>query len=879
MKQMDIKYKFKSLLVYSSDEWMANSTKRYRTVFDRNETTYMRVEFAFYNKLFDEEPWECKIELKAIKKDGETKKELCNLDSKMTISSDENVIYVRDGWGNQTFGTYWYEGEYLWEAYIDGVLVGSQTFFVNDVGLVTREKNPYFEVEHVKLYCGDVEGWKQEDRKYLTKINGKNTQYLWCEMKVKNLSAKAWNYELFFNYFDDAGQPKAQTSRANKIEADKLDWTYTFDVGWGNSTAGSWKDDKYTLEIVFMDTLAGAISFECGEEEIEGVPELITTHEKAIASGAGTKNVAAKVAEEKDEKTLEQLLEELDQLIGLDSVKKSIRENITYLNFAKIRKEKGFKDNSNISLHSIFTGNPGTGKTTIVKMLGKIYQKMGLLTKGHVVEADRATLVAEYIGQTAPKTKKAIDTARGGILFIDEAYALAREDDDKDFGKEVIEVLLKEMSDGKGDIAIIGAGYPKKMQTFLDSNPGLKSRFGHYFHFDDYLPEELYSIALYAAAQKEVVFTEDADRFLKEQLIESYRKRDESFGNARFVFGVIEEAKHNMGIRLMKSVPDMNELSKEQLQTIEYDDLKGIFTATQSKKLTLKVNDKHLNEALAELNELVGMQNIKDEVSELVKLIKYYNDIGKDVVNKFSLHSIFTGNPGTGKTTLARIIAKIYKSLGLLERGHVVEVDRAGLVGGYVGQTAQKAQGKIDEAMGGVLFIDEAYSLSEGGENDFGKEAIEIILKRMEDFRGKFGVIAAGYPDNMHKFVESNPGLKSRFDKTFQFNDYNPQEMLDIALMLLKKEQLKPTDPAKDHLKVYFEWMFGNRDKYFGNARSVRQVIGEAIRNQNLRMAEIPTAERKREHIETLTIEDVAEFKAEEKQSKGQSLGFRFGAK
>ncbi len=876
MKQMDKKYKYKSLLVYSSDEWMANSTKRYRTVFDRMETTYMRVEFAFYNKLFDEEDWKCKVVLKCVKMEEGKKKELCSLDSELLVSKEENIVYVRDGWGNPTVGTYWYAGEYNWEAYIDGDLIGSQAFFVNDVGLVTRESNPYFEVEYIKLYCGDYEGWKQETKRYLSKINGKTTQYLWCEMKIRNKTASGWNYELFFNYFDDAGQPKAQTTRANKIEAAKKDWTYTFDVGWGNTTAGSWKDDKYTLEVVFMDTLVGAISFECGEEEVEGVPELITTHEKAIASGTSIKTKQPATSEDKDDKTLEQLLEELDLLIGLDNVKKSIRENITYLNFAKIRKEKGFHDNTNLSLHSVFTGNPGTGKTTVVKMLGKIYQKMGLISKGHVVEADRATLVAEYIGQTAPKTKKVIDSARGGILFIDEAYALAREDDEKDFGKEVIEVLLKEMSDGKGDIAIIVAGYPKKMQTFLDSNPGLKSRFSHYFHFDDYLPEELYLIAQYAAKQKEIVLTSDADKYLKEQLTEAYRRRDETFGNARFVFGVMEEVKHNMGIRLMKTA-DMNLLTKEQLQTVEYDDLRGIFTAPESKKLTLKVNDKHLNEALAELNELVGMENIKQEINELVKLIKYYNDIGKDVVSKFSLHSIFTGNPGTGKTTLARIISKIYKALGLLERGHVIEVDRQGLVAGFVGQTAQKAQTKIDEAMGGILFIDEAYSLSEGGENDFGKEAIEIILKRMEDFRGKFGVIAAGYPDNMHKFIESNPGLKSRFDKSFQFNDYTPAEMLEIGLLLLKKEQLKPTDEAKEHLKLYFESIYAFRDKYFGNARTVRQVVGEAVRNQHLRMAEMPVSERTRENIESLTLADVSSFKAEEKHI--QAVGFRYGTK
>ena len=871
-------FKFKSLQVYSSDEWMANSTKRYRTVFDRMETTFMRVEFAFYNKLFDESDWSCKVVLKSSKMMNGKKKELCSLDSDLNVLKDDNIVYVRDGWGNPTPGTYWYSGEYVWDAYIDGELIGSQSFFVNDVGLVSRQQNPYFDIEYIKLYSGDAEGSKTGTKKYLMKINGKTTEYLWCEMKIKTKTDNPWHFELFFNYFDEAGQPKAQVIRSNQIESDKKNHNYTFDIGWGNTTPGSWKDDKYTLEVVFMDTLVGAISFECGDEEVEGTPELILSHEKAIASGSSVKSKNNPLKEEKDDKTLEELLEELDQLIGLESVKKSVRENITYLNFAKIRKEKGFQESTNLNLHSIFTGNPGTGKTTVVKMLGRIYHKMGLLSKGHVVEADRATLVAEYIGQTAPKTKKAIDSARGGILFIDEAYALAREDDEKDFGKEVIEVLLKEMSDGKGDIAIIGAGYPKKMQIFLDSNPGLKSRFAHHFHFDDYLPEELYLIALFAARQKEIVLTAESEKFLKEHLIEAYRKREESFGNARFVFGIMEEMKHNMGIRLMKT-QDMKSLTKEQLQTIELDDLKGVFSTKQSKKLTLNINEKHLNEALNELGELIGLDGIKQEVNELIKLIRYYNDIGKDVVSQFSLHSIFTGNPGTGKTTLARIIAKIYKALGLLERGHVIEVDRQGLVASYVGQTAQKTQEKVDEAMGGILFIDEAYALSEGGDNDFGKEAIEVILKRMEDYRGKFGVIVAGYTDNMSKFVESNPGLKSRFDKTIHFPDYSASEMLQIALRLLKKEQLTPTEEALSHMNNYFIWLHSSKDKYFGNARTVRNVIAESVKNQHLRMAEIPAKSRTKANIETLEFSDVAEFKPGEENKSIKSIGFRFGTK
>lgn len=877
---MEKKYKFKNLLTYSSDEWMANSTKRYRFVFDKAETTYIRVEFSFYNKLFDEEDWSCKVELKCFRINGTQKQELCNLDSQHHISKEENIFIVRDGWGNETPGQYWTKGDYVWESYIDGELAGTKKFHVNEIGLVTRNENPYFHINYIKLHVGPNDGWKtpKDQRRYLTKINGKTTPYLWLEMDIKNLTEKDWHYEIIFNYYDDAGQHKAQTSRHGFIDAGKKDFCYCFDVGWGTDQPGSWKDDKYTLEIVFMDVMVAAITFDCGDTEEEGIPEIITGINQVLASAVSAQNgIQSVTGNPDDNKTLDDLLAELDAMIGLESVKESIRENITYLNFSKLRAEKGFKDSNKINLHSIFTGNPGTGKTTVVKMLGRIYAKMGLLSKGHVMEVDRSSLVAEYIGQTAPKTKKAIEQAKGGILFIDEAYSLARADDDsKDFGKEVIEILLKEMSDGTGDIAIICAGYPKEMETFLDSNPGLKSRFQQYFHFDDYLPEELYAIALYAAGNKEVRFSEEADNFLKEQLTEAYRKRDEAFGNARFVHAVVDEAKMNMGIRLMKH-PDVNSLGKEELETIIIDDLKPVFKQQEKKKLSLKINDKHLQEAINELNELTGMNNIKDEINELVKLIKFYNEIGKDVVSKFSLHSIFVGNPGTGKTTLARIIAKIYKALGVLERGHVVETDREGLVAGYVGQTAGKTQQKIDEAMGGILFIDEAYALSEGGgTHDFGKEAVEVILKRMEDHRGKFGIIAAGYPDNMARFIEMNPGLKSRFDKTYKFEDYQPEEMWTIAVNLLRKENLQPDPQAEEHLKNYFNHLYQNRDKFFGNARTVRQVISEAVRNQNLRMAGIPSSQRTKEDLETLALEDVREFEIKDGNDKPK-LGFRLG--
>jgi len=700
----------------------------------------------------------------------------------------------------------------------------------------------------------------------LTVFNQKKTKYIWVEFSLKSKTNKAWNLEFFLNFNDDAGQHKAQVETLRFIDKGSKGKIFTYDRGWGNNDPGSWKDDNYSVEIVFMDTLVAATEFSMGTKNEEG--------ESLVSKSSQTAIQQSVIEEGEENETLEEVMARLNELIGLNTIKQKIKDHVSYLDFLKIRKEKGFDDNEDISLHSVFTGNPGTGKTTVVKLLGKIYQKMGLLTKGHVHEVDRSDLVGEFIGQTAPKVKEAIEEARGGILFIDEAYMLVRsKDDKKDFGKEVIEVIVKEMSDGEGDLAIMLAGYPKETEYMISSNPGLKSRIKYNFKFDDYIPQELLEISQYAAVKRSVKLTTAAKTFVNKTLIEAYRNRDRTFGNGRYAYSLIDEGKMNMGLRLMKS-DDIHSLTNEQLSTITKEDVEKIVHLETKRTADIPVDEQLLKETVAELNSLVGLNNIKNNVNELIKLVRYYRESGKDVLNKFSMHTVFTGNPGTGKTTVARIMGKIYKALGLLERGHIVETGRDGLVAGFVGQTALKTKEKIDEANGGVLFIDEAYALSEGGQNSYGKEAIEVILKNMEDKRGKFAVIVAGYPDNMDNFLRSNPGLKSRFDKTMHFKDYDAETLLLIANYMLDEENLKPDAKAEVLLKDYLISLHKKRDKFFGNARKVRKIVEAAVRNQHLRMASLDSKLRTKKSQNTITEEDIKHITEDEEIIRSGGIGF-----
>ncbi len=258
----------------------------------------------------------------------------------------------------------------------------------------------------------------------------------------------------------------------------------------------------------------------------------------------------------------------------------------------------------------------------------------------------------------------------------------------------------------------------------------------------------------------------------------------------------------------------------------------------------------------AELDSYIGLATVKEEVRNLINMASVYklrrqHDLP---TTDMSLHMVFTGNPGTGKTMMARMMARIYRSLDILSKGQLVEVDRSGLVAGYVGQTAIKTQKVIQKAIGGVLFIDEAYALNGKSENDFGQEAIDTILKAMEDHRDDLVVIVAGYTDLMDRFIHSNPGLESRFNRFLLFEDYTPDEMLDIFKMQCKKGCYQLSDGVEELVRDYITEENGDPET-FGNARGVRNIFEHILVAQNNRLAAMETVTK--EDLMTLTQDDV----------------------
>ncbi|SNZ10070.1 AAA+-type ATPase, SpoVK/Ycf46/Vps4 family [Terribacillus aidingensis] len=513
-------------------------------------------------------------------------------------------------------------------------------------------------------------------------------------------------------------------------------------------------------------------------------------------------------------------LEVLDQLIGLQEVKDYIHDYYHYLRYQQERKQFGFQMVDEPGLHMVITGNPGTGKTTIARLLAKLYHQLGLLESDHLVEVNRSHLVGSYLGQSEENTTNYVQQALGGVLFIDEAYSLKREGQSgNDYGQAVIDTLVSSMTSNEygGRFAVILAGYPEETRQFLFANPGLRSRIPdqNYLELPDFKTEELLQIAENTALANDFFFTEEALRLVEDTIEQS--KVDDTFGNARTVRDIV--------LRII--------FQKGADRTLTADSwIDHMKLSSSDVNNPRKAED--TSEPLEQLEQLIGLQTIKNEVKKLSSFVHIQQERkskGAPAV-PIQLHAVFTGNPGTGKTTIAKIYAGILKERGLLKRGHLVVASRSDLVAGYVGQTAAKTKAVIRDALGGVLFIDEAYSLFRGAQ-DFGKEAIDTLVDEMTKHNENLVVVLAGYQQEMKRFIDSNPGLASRFKKYFVFPDYDSEELVAIFKRAMENYAYTLEEEAEAYLNEQL-----STETVSGNGRFVTNLLDEAIQFQSLRLLE-----------------------------------------
>ena len=494
-------------------------------------------------------------------------------------------------------------------------------------------------------------------------------------------------------------------------------------------------------------------------------------------------------------RSVEEVLGQLGELIGLRSAKEEI-SNIYKMQVAGLTESTGH-------YHMLFTGNPGTGKTTVARMIADLLYTMDIIRTNKLVVTKPCDLVSEWIGGTGTKAMDVIRRAYNGVLFIDEAYGIAS----MDRGGELLNILIQEMENNADKLVVIFAGYTNEMRNLMKANPGLASRISREIVFEDYTQEELADIFLLMCKNEGFTLHPDARDELDSCI--AWAMTREFFGNARDMRTMLQELKEAWSEEFFE---EAQKYGQENV-TLPREFCPRHFEKILPPKKEVSIQD------------LVGLEVMKRKLQDFSRQALYQKrlkEMGVPGTGEHSLHMIFTGNPGTGKTTVARLIADDLYSIGMLKTNRLVVAERKDLVSAF-GNTAQKTADVIRRAVGGVLFIDEAYSLA----GPYGNECIEVLLTAMEEHRGDTVFIFAGYVEQMRDFLAINPGIQSRIGFTFHFDDYSTKELTQMYAEKMLKAGFVVSPGAMKKIAQIMEYF---RDvKNFGNGRFVDHVIHQTI--------------------------------------------------
>ena len=511
----------------------------------------------------------------------------------------------------------------------------------------------------------------------------------------------------------------------------------------------------------------------------------------------------------------------LNALVGLDDVKKRILDHTSLVRLNKLRADRGLY-NKMPPMHMVFTGNPGTGKTTIAKYLGEIYHGIGVLSKGHVVETERSKLIGRYFGDAEQNTLDALQRASGGILFIDEAYSLfVKADDTKDYGLRVIETLLTFLAQDEPDLMVILAGYTKEMNEMLEANPGLKSRFSYVFEFEDYSPKQLMEIGYKVLEREHYVLTPEAEKKLSDHVIDAYNHKDDHFGNGRFITRLlISQVIPALGNRL--SALPADQISNDQLTRIEACDIPDL------KLHYLKpdaIDELLLHASLEQLDKLIGMQTAKKALHDYVTVSRLQHQNGTLKLQPINLCWEFIGRTGTGKSTVAEILAKILQGLGVLKLGHMVCVNAEELMGNDGYKVLEQA---LKKASDGMLFLD--MDAPEYKHENYDNLRMWILNKITERKQVTAFVMARITNSDVSIAKTLAAGGIASYHNSIVFDDFTAEELSGVLAYLLHRDfKLKISAEAKVKLDAFIRSMKNGEPKDMPISARTMQHLSQTI--------------------------------------------------
>lgn len=603
-------------------------------------------------------------------------------------------------------------------------------------------------------------------------------------------------------------------------------WVY---AAFGDFCRQNWAKGSYRLELQFQNSTVISAVFKVGEIDVnsEYDPKLIIKKSVIVQDNVPGNSLAR-----------------LEKMAGLKGVKEKVHSLMNFHNLQKRREEAGLPVRRP-ALHARFLGNPGTGKTTVARLLGQIYKEMGLLSSGHVVLEERKNLIGRYYDSEGQAVDNALNRAKGGILLIDEAYNLYVENDDKDPGRRILEYLLTALADENNrDWMLILAGYPKEMKTMLESNPGIESRVSEIFEFEDLNVEELLQVAELYCDDNKYELSEDARERLKAVITRDVAAKDKNFGNGRYVNKLMETAINTrMASRLSKIVSP----TYDQLVTIEADDI-PIDPADAERISAGDFDDNAIDDALKRLDSLVGLSKVKSAIHNFVNISRFLNSQGERIRGKGLLKWNFTGNTGTGKSTVAQILADILKSMNLIQNSELTEVKGEEIFNVSDYECNEVIRAAVKRSRRGVLFIDGDAPEFRSSQYRLTSEQIRFKLATLASEDNASGALIISECSSPNLSIANSLAANGiyDFDHTFIFDDYSADELYSILLQCLDKQKTTVSEEAEVILREYIRNLCANRELSFANARTMKNLSRAIFETVILRMSESPAPQEDR---------------------------------